>query len=113
MGGAVNLNEVVYQTISLPATAKTATLSFYLHIDTYETGTKAYDTFNVQVRSKSGALLKTLATFSNANQASGYQLHSYDVSAYKGQTVEIYFNAVNDKEYPTSFVIDNVSVIAQ
>ena len=50
---------------------------------------------------------------SNANAASGYQLHSYDLSAYKGQAIEIYFTSKNDYEYVTSFVIDNVSVTVQ
>ncbi|PRC92053.1 S53 family peptidase [Solimicrobium silvestre] len=113
MGGIINSNENLYQKITIPAAAKSANLAFYLHIDTQESGAKAYDMLYVQVRNTSGTLLQTLATFSNANAASGYQLHSYDLSAYKGQAIEIYFNSTNDHEYPTSFVIDNVSVTAQ
>ena len=113
MGGTVSSNEKLYQKIAIPAAAKSATLGFYLHIDTQESGSKAYDMFYVQVRNSSGTLLKTIATLSNANAASGYKFYSYDLSAYKGQTVEVYFNSTNDYEYPTSFVIDNVSVAVQ
>jgi len=113
MGGATSDTDLLYQKVTIPATAKVATLSFYLHIDTQESGTKVWDTFSVQVRNSSGTVLKTLATLSNANAASGYQLHSYDLSAYKGQTIEVYFTSKNDSEYITSFVIDNVSVTVQ
>src|SRR5437588_7801713 len=36
------------QTVSIPAGKTTATLAFYLHIDTQEVGSTAYDTLRVQ-----------------------------------------------------------------
>ncbi|MBS1767702.1 MAG: M4 family metallopeptidase [Acidobacteria bacterium] len=101
--------DYVYQTITVPASG--ATLTFYLHVDTDETTTTtAYDKFTVLVQNTSGTTLKTLATFSNLNAGSGYTLHSYDLSAYKGQTIRLKFNGSEDSSLQTSFVLDDVSV---
>jgi len=97
------------QTISIPAHVG-ATLSFYLHIDTDERGTRVHDRLQVQVLNTSGAVLKTLATFSNANAAPGYALRSFDVSAWAGKTVVIRFLGTEDGSLATSFLIDDVQV---
>jgi len=103
----------VAQSVKIPSTAASATLAFYLHIDTKETGSVVYDTLKAQVRNSSGTVLATLATYSNVNAASGYQLHSFDLSAYKGQTVQIYFVGTEDSSLQTSFVLDNISLKVQ
>ncbi len=109
-GNAKAGTESLYQTVTIPATATSASLGFALHIDTKETGTTAYDKMSVAVRSSSGTLLKTLATYSNANAAAGYQQRTFDLSAYKGQTVQIYFTETEDASLQTSFVVDKVSL---
>jgi hypothetical protein len=87
-----------------------ATLSFWLHIDTTEsTSTDKPDTFTVQLLNSSGTVLTTLATFSNLNAASGYTQHSYDVSSYAGQTVTLKFSGTETDTDggTTSFVLDD------
>jgi|SwirhisoilCB2_FD_contig_121_559921_length_2794_multi_4_in_0_out_0_1 hypothetical protein len=102
------------QTISIPSTATTATLTFWLHIDTAETTTTtAFDTLRVQVLNTSGTVLSTLATFSNLNKAAGYQQHSFDVTSFKGQTVTIKFTGTEDVSLQTSFVLDDINVNVQ
>jgi PKD repeat protein len=101
------------QTVSIPAGKTTATLAFYLHIDTQEVGTIAYDTLQVQVLNTSGSVLATLATYSNVNAASGYSLHSLNMNAYVGQTVQVRFYGHEDSSLATSFVIDDVTLTAQ
>ena len=101
------------QQVALPSTLTTASLSFYLHVDTAETGSTAYDTLKVALYNTSGTLLKTLGTFSNVNANSGYALHSYDVSAYKGQTVVVKFTGTEDSSLQTSFVLDDVNLNTQ
>ncbi|HEY7405117.1 MAG TPA: hypothetical protein VIB39_16440, partial [Candidatus Angelobacter sp.] len=62
------------QTVTIPSTITTATLTFWLHIDTAETTTTtAFDTLTVQVLNSSNTVLATLGTFSNLNHAAGYQ----------------------------------------
>ncbi len=103
--------DTVTQQVSIPSNATAATLSFWLHIDTVETTTTtAYDKLTVQVRDSAGNVLSTLATYSNLNHASGYQQHTFDLSSFKGQTIQIFFQGAEDFELQTSFVIDDVSL---
>jgi hypothetical protein len=102
------------QTVSIPSTATSATLTFWLHIDTAETTTTtAFDTLKVQVLNTSGTVLSTLATFSNLNKAAGYSQKSFDVTSFKGQTIQIKFLGVEDVSLQTSFVIDDINVNVQ
>jgi len=99
------------QAVAIPSGKTVATLSYYLHIDTAEFTTEtAYDTLKVQVLNSSGAVLATLATYSNLNAATGYTLHTSNVAAYIGQTVTIKFTGVEDASLQTSFVLDDVTL---
>ncbi|MBV8202611.1 MAG: hypothetical protein JOZ15_18505 [Acidobacteria bacterium] len=106
--------DTLMQQVTIPSTITTATLSFWLHIDTAETTTtQAFDVLQVQIRNSSGTVLATLATFSNLNAASGYQQHSYDVSAYKGQTIQVFLTGTEDASLQTSFVVDDFALNVQ
>ncbi|AIE87663.1 protease pro-enzyme activation domain-containing protein [Fimbriimonas ginsengisoli] len=101
----------VYQTVTIPSNVTSATLTFWVHIDTAETTTSvAYDTASVQIRNSSNSLLTTLATYSNLNKATGYVQKSFDVSAYKGQTIRVYVTATEDASLQTSFVFDDFAL---
>ncbi len=105
--GSVHTDSL-WQQITIPATAASASLSFWRHIDTAETSTTtAYDTLKVQIRNSSGAVLATLATYSNLNAGAGYTQVSFDLSAYKGQTIQIYLVGTEDSSLKTSFVVDD------
>jgi phosphatidylserine/phosphatidylglycerophosphate/cardiolipin synthase-like enzyme len=86
--------DTLAQTVTIPATCKTATLSFWLYIDSTDPTSKAYDTFTTQVLNSSGTVLATLGTLSNQNESSGYVEYSYSMSSYIGQTVTIEFTGV-------------------
>jgi len=104
----------LYQQVTIPASATTATLTFWLHIDSAETTTStAYDTLKVQVRNSSNTVLATLATYSNLNKATGYTQKSFNLAAYKGQTVRVYFLGVEDSSKQTSFVVDDTALNVQ
>jgi hypothetical protein len=103
--------DTLAQTVTVPAGCTTASLSFWLHIDTAETSTStAYDTLKVQVLNSSGTVLATLATFSNLNAATGYTQHTYSLAAYAGQAVTLKFTGAEDSEYQTSFVVDDTAL---
>ncbi|MFL6055114.1 MAG: putative Ig domain-containing protein [Actinoallomurus sp.] len=102
--------DTLSQQVTIPASAKTATLSFWLHIDTAETGTTAYDTLNVQILNGSGTVLATLATYSNAAHALGYTQHTFNLAAYTGQTITIKFTGSEDYTAQTSFVLDDTAL---
>jgi hypothetical protein len=102
------------QTVTIPASATSATLSFFLHIDTAETTTTtAFDVLKVQVLNTSGSVLATLGTFSNLNAAPGYVQHSFSVLNFKGQTVKIFFTGTEDASLQTSFVLDDINLNVQ
>jgi hypothetical protein len=105
--------DTLWQQTSIPASTTLATLSFWLHIDTAETSTlKAFDTLKVQVRNASGTVLATLATYSNLNAASDYTQVSFDLTAYKGQTIQVYLAGTEDTSLKTSFVVDDFALYA-
>ena len=102
--------DTVAQTVSIPSTCKSATFSFWLHIDTSETTTTtAFDTLKVQVLSGS-TVLSTLATFSNLNHISGYAQHSVSLASFIGQTITIKFTGTEDSSLQTSFVDDDTAL---
>ena len=115
LGGKGVINTTyAYQQVAIPGTATSASLSFWLHIDTTETTTAtAYDKLTVLVQNTSGTTLATLATYSNLNKNPGYIQKTFDLSAYKGQTLRLKFNAVEDSSLKTSFVVDDVSLLVK
>ena len=103
--------DTLYQQVTIPSNATAATLKFFLHIDTAETTTTtAYDTMQVQIRNSSNTVLATLATYSNLNKNTGYTTKTFDLLAYKGQTIRVYFLGVEDTTLQTSFVVDTTSL---
>jgi subtilase family serine protease len=103
--------DTLAQTVTVPSGCTAYQASFWLHIDTAETTTTTqYDTLKVQVLNSSGTVLATLATFSNLNAASGYTQHTYNVSAYAGQTITLKFTGTEDFSLQTSFVVDDTAI---
>ncbi|MGW1159110.1 putative Ig domain-containing protein [Streptomyces sp. NPDC002519] len=95
--------DTVSQSVTIPSGCK-ATLTFYLHIDTAETGSTAYDKLTVTAGGK------TLATYSNVNAASGYAQKSFDLSSLAGSTATLTFSGVEDSSLQTSFVVDDTAL---
>ncbi|MFE3035018.1 hydrolase [Streptomyces canus] len=103
--------DTLSQSVTVPSACTTATLSFYLHVDTAETSTStAYDTLKAQVLNSSGTVLSTLATYSNLNAASGYTQRSFSLAGYAGQTVTLKFTGTEGSTLQTSFVIDDTAL---
>ncbi len=110
--GAVNSStSTLYQTVTIPSGG--ANLNFWLNVTTSEAGGAAvFDSLFIEVRSTSGTLLATLATFSNQNSGTAgvYVLRGpYNLSSFAGQTVRIQFRSTQDISLPTSFRVDDVS----
>jgi hypothetical protein len=104
----------IYQQVAIPSGKTSATLTFYLHIDTAETTTTtAYDTLKVQIRNSSGTVLATLATYSNLNHNTGYTQKSFSLNSYIGQTIQVYLVGAEDASLQTSFVVDDFALNVQ
>jgi hypothetical protein len=106
-------SDYVRQKIVVPASASRVTWDFFLHVDTAESGSTAYDTLSAQVLDANGNVLATLATWSNLDKSSGYVEHTLDLSAYAGKTIQVNFYGKEDSSLQTSFVVDDVSVKVQ
>ena len=93
--------DTLSQNVSIPSGCS-ATLSFYLHIDTAETTTTtAYDKLTV----KAGGTV--LATYSNLNHNTGYTVHTVAVPA---GTTGISFTGTEDASLQTSFILDDTAL---
>jgi hypothetical protein len=113
-GYGVTHSDTLSQIVTLPAGLTAASLSFWLHIDTSEiSATTAFDTLKVQVTNSSGTVLATLATYSNLDRNAGYAQKTFDLAAYKGQSIKILLTGVEDATLQTSFVVDDFTLTVQ
>ena len=103
----------LFQTVTVPSNG-CSNLQFWLNITTNEAaGAAVFDRLFIEVRSTSGTLLATLATFSNQNSGTAgvYVLRGpFNLSSFAGQTVRIQFRGTNDITLPTIFRVDDVSL---
>lgn len=100
-------SDQITQDFYIPATAQSATATFYVKILTSETGGAAKDTFTVEALSASNAPLGTLLTKSNLD-AGSYAPFTVDLQPYKGQVVRLSFRSQEDGQNATSFLLDDV-----
>lgn len=113
-GYAAVHTDSVLQQVAIPSGKSSATLTFWLHIDTDETTTTtAFDTLKVQIRNSSGTVLATLATYSNLNANAGYVQKSFNLNSYIGQTIQVYLVGTEDSSLQSSFVVDDFALNVQ
>jgi hypothetical protein len=100
------------QTVSIPADACTVTLKFWLKVASSEpSATQAYDTVTVQLQDSAGAVLKTVATFSNLHVGTAFVERTFDLGAYKGRSVKLVFAGAEDASGSTHFLLDDLSLV--
>ncbi|WP_432837176.1 hydrolase [Dactylosporangium sp. CA-092794] len=95
--------DTLSQTVTIPSGCTRATLSFWLLVDTDETGSTAYDTLTVTAGST------TLATYSNVNASTSYQQKTLTVTG--TGSVKVTFTGVEGTKIATSFVLDDLSLV--
>ncbi|MGW0769360.1 M1 family aminopeptidase [Streptomyces sp. NPDC002676] len=97
--------DTLTQSVTIPSGCSTATLTYWMHIDTDETTSSvAYDKLTAKIGTT------TLATYSNLDANTGYVKKSVDVSAFAGQTVNLSFTGAEDYSLQTSFVLDDIAL---
>jgi hypothetical protein len=97
--------DTLSQSVTIPSGCTTYSLSFWLHVDSAErANAAARDTLTVRLGST------TLATYSNLNEASGYQQRTFNVASFAGQTVTLTFTGTENGSRQTSFVLDDVAL---
>jgi hypothetical protein len=100
--------DTLSQTVDLPAGGSSATLSFWLHIETEEVQDTAFDTLKAQIADEAGTVLQTLHTFSNRDASPHYERVHFNVTPFLGRRVRVRFVASEDSGKATSFYLDTV-----
>jgi len=97
----------MYQTVTVPGSMQTPTLSFWYWPWTNDT--LQYDWQEAQIRDTSGNIRAQV--FKTASNAQSWTQITFDLTPYKGQTVQIYFNSHEDGYgNPTYMYVDDVSI---
>ncbi|HWT00683.1 MAG TPA: hypothetical protein VN256_10590 [Pyrinomonadaceae bacterium] len=105
-------SEYFYQEVTIPSDAISADLTFHLRLYTQEGNWNApNDTMEVQIQDGNGQVLATVAAYSNLDTPVWYERKVVDLSAYKGQTIRVYFlGKSNQDSLQTFFYVDDVTL---
>jgi bacillopeptidase F (M6 metalloprotease family) len=102
-----NGDSSLYQTITIPSTASSATLTFWYWPSSTDTIT--YDWQEAQVQTSLGTTLAQIMKVCSNAQA--WTQVTYDLTPYKGQTIRLYFNGHGDGYGDLTYMyLDDVSV---
>ena len=93
------------QSVTLPA-GSSPVLTFWTYVTTQETGTTVCDKVLAKVNGT------TVATVSNASTKGSWFVTTVNLASYAGQTVSLQLAESNDSTLPTSFWLDDVSILA-
>ncbi|GIF67993.1 hypothetical protein Ais01nite_60280 [Asanoa ishikariensis] len=96
--------DYISQSVTIPASCTSAVLRYWTRITTAENDGQVWDRLTVTLGST------TVASATNLNAYSSYVEKVVDVSQFRGQTVTLRFNGVEDQSLQTSFVIDDVTL---
>jgi hypothetical protein len=110
MGGLTSVVDQIHQTVSIPAIAGSPRLAYWRLIRTADSTKTPYDEMRCVIWDTSGDVLAFCGQFSNVDQSQNWKHETYDMSAFRGQTVGVGFKAFNDELYDTQFFIDDVSL---
>src|SRR5262249_32711883 len=110
LGGKPQTFHLTSEVVTIPSTVRKAELSFYLWIVTKGNKKTADDTLTVEVRDPSGAILGTLATFSNLDANGTYTQTRCDVGVYRGKPIRISFPGIQSNGPPKWFMLDDVGL---
>jgi hypothetical protein len=120
-GGSNNDTDNLTQTVTIPSNITSATLTLWVNVVTQETTTSTkYDYLYVEILNSAGTKVATPLTLSNLDNKSSnntssvyFQPAAISLTAYKGKTIKLRFSATTDYEKPTTFNIDDVSLVTQ
>lgn len=114
--GYPTCTDKAWQTVTLPATMTTATLTYWVYVSTGKTGTTCTDTLTPQLRNSAGTVVATGARVCNTAGA-GWTQRTVDLSAAvagrAGKPVQIAFvGRSNSATATTTFYLDDVTFTA-
>ncbi len=105
-----NAHDYIAQQVTIPADATQATLTFWWQVETQESASGVYDSLTVTVDNLLEQVIATLGSISNLDAGATWQQTSFDLLAYRGQTIFIRFDARTDANRPTAFYLDDITL---
>jgi hypothetical protein len=97
----------IYQTVTVPSNVQSPTLTFWYW--PWTSDSIDFDWQEAQIRDASGNMLAQV--FKAASNAQTWNYVSYDLTPYKGQTIQLYFNVHEDGyDDPTYMYVDDVAI---
>lgn len=113
MGSASNLDQSLSQLVSIPATAASATLTYWWNRASHEQDGKPHDFLRVLLQDLNGKDLATLEEISNTTQQNfEFYQSTLDLSPYIGNTFYLVFHVTTDAQNDSDFSVDDVSLQA-
>lgn len=110
LGGRATSSHITSEAITIPATVRSAELSFYLWIVSKSNRPSADAVLKIEIRDRAGVLLETLGTFSNLDDCPTYIQRRFDVTRYRGATIRISFGSTEANGAITWFLLDDVAL---
>jgi hypothetical protein len=107
LGGTYSAIGSITQKVTVPSSG-TTTLTFWYRQTNGESCTNCYDFGRYEIRDYSG--ISTLRSIYSNNVGTGWTKLTTDLSAYRGQTITLYFSQSNDGSGMSYSYIDDVAV---
>jgi kumamolisin len=111
--GYNNANDVLYQTFNVPNGINSASLVYYVRMDTAETSSGTNDYLRLQLRNEAGSLIRTIDTVTDNFQMNTWLMRSFtlpNLGQYAGQNLRLSFEATTNSSLLTDFFVDDVSL---
>ena len=102
--------DYIAQQVAIPADATQAVLTYWWQVETQETTLRAYDFLTVTVDAALEQPIAVIGSHSNQDAEAIWHQNTVDLSAYKGRTVYLRFEAVTDANRPTAFYLDDITL---
>jgi len=113
LGGDNLIQESITQTVVVPNGITALTLSYWWQVSTTEP-THPFDNLTITMHDTSGTLLQTIETLTDGDASGTWRQSTWalPLATYAGRSVILSFTATTDNNDPTSFFIDDVSLLA-
>lgn len=112
--GSIDSQCVFTQKVQVPNQTGSLVFSYWMRSSTSEkaTNTASTDTLSLSVLDDGGALLQTLKTHSNLDvDHLLWKRETFDLSAYRGKTIQIQAKSVQDAQHASTFRLDDLGVV--
>ncbi|HEX8152616.1 MAG TPA: S8 family serine peptidase, partial [Thermoanaerobaculia bacterium] len=118
LGGGNSSTDIIKQTLTIPANATAATVTFWVNIVTSEQlGGGSWDAIYADFYNTAGSWVRNIAAFSNedATRSSNtngvyFKVGPVDVSAQRGSTLQLVFDVSTDGSLPTTVRVDDIAL---